>query len=370
MHVESRNPGKYISIALFALFVGFVIFISLPSIVNAQTGTLGSEEPHIYFVYEKDGEQVDGNNLAAGEYTVSVFVSNYTSSSVLEVTANYDTEKVSVAPQPVTLLSDTVADIESMGYLLEDGKMVFGFVSTNGENTLFTDSDVLIAELKITFTEACDAADYITVSDNPNFTFAQADYTDGYNDEYSLASNSDYSDYNGILYVMTCDVTPGFGHSVRGSLVVMTNNKGATNGVPVVGEYTISVYADYEKTKLVKEVTSINNEAENYFVIDQLSDGTYYASITSTYAIARDNIVIKVSGNDIVAAPIPIVCCNFDGNTSISPADAIAIYNAKSLDETNAYLNLDGNSTISPADAVIVYGCSNGTINYDPITIE
>ncbi len=370
MHSKSLNLGKSISLALFALFAGFVIFISLPSIVNAQTSSLGSEEPYIYFVYEKNGEQVDGNNLEAGEYNVSVFVSDYTNSSVLEVTANYDTEKVSVAPEPVMLLSDNAADVESMGYLLENGKMVFGFVSTNEENTAFTESDVLIAELKITFAEACDAADYITVSDNPNFTFAQVNYTDGYNDEYSLALNSDYSDYNGILYLMTCDVTPSFGHNVRGSLVVMTNNKGATNGVPVVGEYTVSVYADQEKTKLIKEVKSSNNETENYFVIDQLSNGTYYASITSTYAIARDNIVIKVSGNDIVAAPIPIVCCNFDGNTSISPADAIAIYNAKSLDETNAYLNLDGNSTISPADAVIVYGCSNGNINYVPITIE
>lgn len=369
MHSKSLNLGKSISLALFALFAGFVIFISLPSIVNAQTSSLGSEEPYIYFVYEKNGEQVDGNNLEAGEYNVSVFVSDYTNSSVLEVTANYDTEKVSVAPEPVMLLSDNAADVESMGYLLENGKMVFGFVSTNEENTAFTDSDVLIAELKITFAEACDAADYITVSDNPNFTFAQVNYTDGYNDEYSLALNSDYSDYNGILYLMTCDVTPGFGHSVRGSLVVMTNNRGATNGIPVVGEYTVSVYADQEKTKLIKEVKSSNNETENYFVIDQLSDGTYYASITSTYAIERDDVIIKVNGSDILANPIPIIACDFNRDKKVNTLDASPIYSISVMNADNAYYNLDGNSTINVLDAAVVYTCI-GNPAYDSITIE
>lgn len=156
-------------------------------------------------------------------------------------------------------------------------------------------------------------------------------------------------------------------YNVSASLVVATNNKGATNGVKVCGDYTVTVYND--ANEVVAETTFTSSLENNTFNL-QLPDGTYKATITSQYSMERDDITIIVNGADVAGPAIPIVACNFDGNTNISPADAIAIYNAKSLTDSNAYLNLDGNSSISPADAVIVYGCSNGAISLEPVVIQ
>lgn len=372
MHTLSKNYSKAVLIALLSLISAIFVFICLPQITSAATGTLGSEEPYVYFTYEnaENGETADGNQLDAGTYNVSIHLSGMANSSIVQVTGTYDTESASVASTPVAVLSDTVTDMESMGYILEDGNIVFGFVSTNDACSVLGD-DVVIAEIQVTFAQACDADTVISVSVSPDLTFAQADYGDGLDDEYSLTADADKDvNYTGTLYPMTCDVTPAFGYDVTGSLVVMTDNTGSTNNVPVYGEYTINVYSDAERTDLIKSVKSVQNENANSFVIEGLTNGTYFATITGTYAMTRDDITIVVNGNDIAGPAIPVIACNFDGNTAISPLDAVPIYAAQSLTNENAYLNLDGNNAISPLDAAIVYACGAGEFSYSPITIE
>lgn len=369
MHTLSKNYTKAVLIALFSLISAIFVFICLPQITNAATNTLGSEEPYVYFTYEnaETGEVADGNQLSAGAYNVSIHLSGMANSSIVQVTGTYDTDLASVASTPASVLSDTVTDMESMGYILENGNIVFGFVSTNNDCSALGD-DVVIAEFQVTFAQDCDAETVISVSVSPNLTFAQADYGDGYDDEYSLTAED--VNYTGTLYLMTCDVTPAFGYDVTGSLVVMTDNTGSTNNVPVYGEYTINVYSDAERTDLIKSVKSVQNENANSFVIEGLTNGTYFATITGTYAMTRDDITIVVNGNDIAGPAIPVIACNFDGNTAISPLDAVPIYAAQSLTNENAYLNLDGNNAISPLDAAIVYACGAGEFSYSPITIE
>lgn len=368
MHTLSKNYAKAVLIALLSLISAIFVFICLPQITSAATGTLGTEEPYIYFTYEnaETGETADGNELEAGTYDVSIHLSGMANSSIVQVTGTYKTDLATVVSTPVSLLSDTVTDMESMGYILENGNIVFGFVSTNDDCSALGD-DVVIAKIQVTFVEACDAETVINVSVSPNLTFAQADYYDGYDDEYSLTAED--VNYTGTLYPMTCDVTPAFGYDVSASLVVMIDNMGSTNGIPVFGEYTINVYSDADRTDLVKTVKSVKNENANSFVIEGLTEGTYYLTISGTYAIARDDITVVVNGSDIEGPAIPIIACDFDRNGGISGLDAAEVYKVTYSAE-NACYDLDGSKGISSLDAAIVYSCGSGEVAMQPVTIQ
>lgn len=371
MHTLSKNYSKAVLIALLSLISAIFVFICLPQITSAATGTLGSEEPYVYFTYEnaENGETADGNQLDAGTYNVSIHLSGMANSSIVQVTGTYDAESASVASTPVAVLSDTVTDMESMGYILEDGNIVFGFVSTNDACSVLGD-DVVIAEIQVTFAQACDADTVISVSVSPDLTFAQADYGDGLDDEYSLTADADKDvNYTGTLYPMTCDVTPAFGYDVSGSLVIMTDNNGATNGTPVYGEYTIDVYSDSERTDLVKSVTSVYSENANSFVIDGLTNGTYYATISGEFAISRD-ITIIVNGTDIISPSISMMICNYDGDTVVTANDALMVYSEASAGNNDSRYNLDGDDVVTANDALVVYACAAGSLNYDEITIQ
>lgn len=368
---------KAISILLgaLALFVMLFVFACLPSTVSAAAGTLGTESPEIYCTYtNSEGAEVDGNSLEAGTYNVSFMLKGMSNISVIQVTGAYG-EGAEMVNLPNSLLSDTVADITSEGCVISDGNIVFGFVSNNDDTSVIKtgEEDVCLASFTVTFSDACDAADVITVSTNPNNTFALADYADGYNDEYAL--DTEYADYSGTLYPMTCDVTPvlSVGYSVSGSIVIMTNSSGATAGNAVSGEYTLDVYSDIDRTQLVTSVTTVesvdeNNKKVNSFVIDSLETGTYYATLSGQYAISRNDITIIVATSDIIAPAIPIIACDYNVDKTVTGIDAVTVYSNASSAQAD-YCDLNGDGSVTGIDATIVYSCS-ASGNYDSITIQ
>lgn len=370
-----KAKEKFTMHILFGLlvFIAALMFcISLPLVSYAETGSLGTESPEIYCTYEQDGVAVDGNNLTAGTYDVNFVLSGAKDLSVIEITAEYDEEQVTIEPTARNLISDDdSAAFDSMGYILSGGDIVFGFVSTNEDCSPIDKEEQIIATVQMTFASDCDAEEYITVSGNPNFTFAQADYGDGYDDEYALVDSMD--GYNGVLYLMNCDVTPAFGNSVSGNLVIMTDAEGSTNGEPVYGECLINVYSDAEKTNLVASVTSSssvneNNKTVNTFNIEALTDGTYYAAISAPYALVRDDIVIHMNGDDISAVQIPLIVCDFNNDKVITGVDAGVVY-AQAVGAKGAYCDLNGDGVITGVDAGIVYSCA-GIRGYSGFIIE
>ena len=354
---------------VFAFIAMLMLCISFPLISYAETGSLGQESPEIYCTYEQDGVAVDGNKLTAGTYDVSFVLSGMSNLSVIEITAAYDQEQVTIEdPTAFNLISDNdAAEFDSMGYILSDGNIVFGFVSTGDDTSSVNEDEQIIATVKMTFASDCDAEEYITVLSNPNVTFAQADYGDGYDDEYALVDIFD--SYNGMLYLMDCDVTPGFGHCVSGNLVVMTNANGSTNGAAVYGAYTIDIYSDAAKTNLVTSVSSIptlneNNQKVNLFNIKDLPDGTYYATISYEYAISRDNVIIHINGNDIDNVVIPMLNCDFDKDGSIGAPDAKNLLTHLNSSEY-PYMDMDGDSSIGAPDAKMVLVLLNSKYDKD-----
>lgn len=372
MKAKFKFGGSILAVFM-AFLAAMMCFISLPLVSNAETGTLGTESPEIYCTYAQDGVAVDGNELTAGTYDVSFVVSGVKSLSVVQITATYDESVVTVASEPSYMISSDDADLAmlSMGYTLSGGNIVFGFVSDNDDCSSVSEKKQILATVSMTFASDCDAADYITVSQNPNLTFLQVDYGDGYDDEYALVDS--FTDYDGVLYLMTCDVTPDFGYNITGEIVIMTNQNDVTNGTPAYGAYTVDVYADADRTDLVTSVTTVsetneNNETRNMFNIRGLLNGRYYATISSEYSIPR-NVEIVVSGSDIDAGMIPMICCDFDKDSLISSADAKIVYTSIVNENLKDYCELDGDDVVASSDAKIVYQFVT-SYSYDSLTIE
>lgn len=346
------NANHFYGVLVFIAFL--LITISIPLVSYAQTGTLGQEAPEIYCTYEQDGVAVDGNNLTAGTYDVSFVMSGVESLSVVEITANYNQEKITV-DSASSLISDTNAELDSMGYVLSDGNIVFGFVSENEGTTVLNDENVVLATVQMTFTEDCDAEEYLTVSENPNLTFAQVDYGDGYDDSYALTDN--FEGYTGNLHPMGCDVTPPMGFSVSGKIVVMnSHNESVVSDIPAYGTYKIELYSNTEMTDFVTSVDSRydTDVKTNTFILKDISKGTYYAKVTSDYAITR-NITIIVSNDDIVDVRIPMIVCDYDKDTYITADDAKSVYVAAGNGTLKEYCDLDGDGYATADDAKVVF---------------
>lgn len=375
MKAKAKNNSSAL-IGILVFIAVMLIFISIPFVSYAQTGTLGTASPEVYCTYEKDGEQFDGDNLPAGTYDVSFVLSGLTDTSVFQITATYDTEQVTVAEQPSALLSDgETSQFDSIGYKLSDGNIVFGFISTNADCSAVNEDGQVIATVSMTFAADCDpdADNLIVVSENPNHTFAQSDYGDGFKDEYAIVDEgvSSVDGYDGTLHSMKCDVTPSSGHSVTANLVVMTDVKGSNKGTAVYGTYTIDLY-DQAKTKLIGTYTSQfkteNNKNVNEFRIDKLPKGTYCATISSEYAIPRD-VIIKMGDADIAAVDIPIASCDFNGSGDITGADAIMVYK-NAAGAQSLYCDLNGSGDVTGADAIVVYACAAAPIDYAEFILE
>lgn len=359
MQKSLREHSSLIMGALI-LFVVLGLFLCLPLSAQAATGTLGTETPYIYCTYtDSEGKEVDGNKLDAGTYKVTFNIKDMTSASVLQVTASYG-ETATVDSSTVAQLTDTDTEFSSMGYLASDGNIVFGYVSNADDTSALTADGTALFSLDVTFAEPCDAAKVITVASDPNLTFALADYGDGYDDEYAIDLDESTS-YSGERYKMLSDVSPEMGHSVNGTIEVASDATGASAGFCVAGEYTIDLYTDAERATTPISTTSAFADGVNTFAFEGLSDGTYYATITSAYSLVRDNVTIIVNGSDITNAVITVVPCDFDGNGLITADDAKFVFKTVSDSTNKDYCDFDNNGVVTADDAKYVYKMASGS---------
>lgn len=192
----------------------------------------------------------------------------------------------------------------------------------------------------------------------------------GYAFEYMLVNGEkvETSTYtvklaSGDADIVIQPVVKANGAFVSASLVVATNYKGATKGVPVVGDYTVTLMKD--GVEFAKETFTMSKD-NNTFTF-QLPAGTYTAKIESDFALTRDNITLVVGESNITGPAIPIVACDFDMDGSTVAADALLVY--KNASKGDFRYDLDGDGYIVAADALIVYACSGAT-TLPEITIQ
>ena len=205
---------------------------------------------------------------------------------------------------------------------------------------------------------------------NGDYAHKDKDYFDASAGDYNAQVTGCYTADTALqrAEIALTEKTAEEGHTVSASLVVATNPFGATNNVPVNGNYTVTVYDAVSEAQITEETFTMSKD-NNTFELT-LPSGSYKATIKSAYSITRDDITITVGDSDLTGTVIPIIACNFtNSDTDITAADAIVVYQNAAV-EGNIYCDLNGDSNITAADATIVYACASASPTLPAITIE
>ena len=154
-------------------------------------------------------------------------------------------------------------------------------------------------------------------------------------------------------------------HNVTASLVVATSSKGATNNKGVNGTYKVTVY-DSANAPVLEKSFDLTTTA-NKISLD-LAPGTYTATITSEFALAR-TVSIVVGDADIAGPAIAMIVCDYNKDSNITGADATAVYSAASKAADLRY-DLNGDGSVTGADATAVFAIASSPIALPDVTIK
>lgn len=362
--MQSIKHGKK---ALFVFFFTFIAACAMMLLVfadSAKAAELGDETPYLYCTYfDENGEEVNGNKLSPGTYEVNFNISGVSAISTLQVTAEYDTEKVTAERTPLRLMSDSKENaVSSMGEVIENGNIVFGFVSDNADSSPVNSEGTLVAGVKMTFSEPCDASDVISFDANPNLTFAQVSYEDGFDDEYAL--DDMYPDYNGSLYLMSADISPSGAagaFDVSGQIKIATDVTGSETTVGIVG-INVSV-EDSSGSTIASAVT----DNDGYYTLTGLPEGEYKMIVSGPTTIDREVTLIVSESKKV--APIGIVICDYNKDNFVNSTDNITFSSALA-GQYDIYCDINGDTFVNSSDNIIVSSLLNKSITYENVTLR
>lgn len=342
--------GSGIIAGFLALVIAMTIFIGLPIVSSAETGTLGTESPEIYCTFSQDGELVDGNELTAGTYDVSFLISGVKNLAVVQITATYDDSMVTVASAPSYSISDDEAfPFHTIGYKNENSTIITGFISGNDDCTAISSDGQVLTTISMTFASDCDAADYITVDQDPNHTFVQVDLNDSTGDQYALVDS--YPGYSGNLYPMSCDVTPVITaeYTVNGQVLIATDTTGTNTTVGIIG---ITVTVEKDGLIIAQAVTDENG----YYTLPDIPVGEYTITFSGsttvdragTLTVSSDKAVDSVLNVDSVA----IVICDYNKDVRVNTTDA-SVFSAAFGGDYNIYCDFNGDGRVNTTDSSV-----------------
>ena len=310
-----KRIGAVIGTLTFLVLIA--LFVCLPN--TSYGATVGSEKPNIYCTYtDSDGKQYDGDKLPAGTYDVNFYLEGVSELSVVQVTAKYGADAtVDTAAQSLLSDSDEVTGISSMGTITQNSNLVFGFVSDSDSCSAINSDGTLLATFSVAFANKCDASEVISVSTSPNETFVLTDYNDGLKDEYALVAKAD--DYDGSLYLMTCDVSPkGPGCNITGRITIATSPDGGASDTGI-GGINLTVKTADDST-VATAVTNPNG----YYTLADIPAGEYKMLISGETTIDRTVTLVVSESKDVSSVSIAICDYNHDG--SIDGLDKLTFY--------------------------------------------
>lgn len=358
--------GSGIIAGFLALVIAMTIFIGLPIVSSAETGTLGTESPEIYCTFSQDGEFVDGNELTAGTYDVSFVLSGAKSLAVVQITAVYDDSIVTVASAPSYSISDDEAfPFHTIGYKNENSTIITGFVSDNDDCTSISSDGQVLATVSMTFASDCDAADYITVDQNPNHTFVQVDFGDSYGDQYALVDS--YPGYSGNLYPMSCDVTPVITveYTVNGQVLIATDTTGTNTTAGIIG-ITVTV----EKDGLI--IAQAETDENGFYTLPDIPVGEYTITFSGSTTVDRVG-TLTVSSDKAVESVVTldsvgIVICDYNKDGAFNAID-VAVFSGSFSGEYNVYCDLNADKGVNAIDSAVFSGIFGKTVVYNDLTL-
>lgn len=288
-------------LATLLTVISITVFM-FPLQVFAQAGTLATETPYITATFKNsDGKSVDGNELESGDYTVSIKLSGMKTVSIFQLTAAY-TDDLTV--NSVATIADNDASFSEGALVNEDNTLIAIIVSENDDTSAVTDGEVMLT-MSVTVNTPGDFADYFIVSSDPDLTFIEADYGDGYEAAYVLIGNEETD--TAFPYI-TVDMSPILGadtYSVTGQITIASDINGIGGEVGIAG-ITVSVDVNGETISAV-------SDSGGYYTLTGLPAGTYAMLISGPTTIDREVTLIVTEDKSVEAIPIAIADYNKDG---------------------------------------------------------
>lgn len=359
---------KRICVAMVSVLICAMLSIGAVS-VNAAESTLGTQTPAITATYtDANGEAADGNALASGTYEMAIVVSDLAALSQMEITASYDSTALSFG-RAVTA-AEEYPSLTSFGPQTVNSRFVYGLTSAEKTETVFADNGAVLLTVQITVTtdSTVDMSEVITVNEDPNFTFIEVSFDDrlpsGDSYIYNCYALGTAENFPGETYPMTCDLSPEIstGYTVSayvGALALPKDEFGtyATTGAIV----TITTDAG--------EISAVTDE-NGKFVLENVPNGEYTATITYKYGFERTFTII-VNGADIISdVMVGIVGCNWNSDIAVNSND-YAVYSKlvgqeSTSDKFDIGIDINRDGAINSND----YSIYNQFVGYEQASTE
>jgi hypothetical protein len=370
---------KFFFVLLSTLFV-FSMLFPVSVYADNPNSTLGTETPYMYCAFlDANGKQVDGNALPSGDYTVDVIVADMANASILQFTASYDSSVITAHSVTRTIADDAQSNVSLGGIKDENDILVIALASENDNYTaLDADCGTSIATLAVTIDAGegtIDFEDYFTFSNDPDLTFLEADYADGYNDAYVTDVNAETA-YN--TYLMIADASPEF-LSISAKVVIATSLDGEAGEDGIGG---ISIYSDVNSEPIATTASDgtftalVPRGTKKLVITNHSFENGVHSADSEGCTIDRE---VTLGGKQSVnyQGVIPIIVCDYNGDGLVSPADKQTFsraYGATTSDSNyNVYCNLNADNLVSSADNQILnrfMGKVNKSYAYPDKTLE
>lgn len=353
---------------LATLLVILFTFCSFnPLSVSAQQGTMGTETPSIKASFvNSTGDVVDGNALTAGTYTVSIKLYGMQSVSIFNFIAYYTDDIVITEATTAAANNTQFVDGAVTNEKTEDGrnKLVTVFASDNEDTTAISNGETMVTlTVTVVADNVVDFADCFTVNSDPQCTFIEADYGDGFESAYVLVGNEG-SDI--IFPVITVDMSPDLTaveYSVTGKITIADSIDGSTGSFGLVG-ITVSV----DGTEI-----SATTDENGYYTLTNVPEGTYTLSISGSTTIDRTaTLTVSADKADdtatITVADVPIVMCDYNKDGAVNATD-INMFSEYLVSDYFAYADFNVDKAVNATDVNLFMIFNGQNIQYVDVAL-
>ena len=359
---------KRICVAMVSVLICAMLSIGAVS-ANAAESTLGTQTPAITATYtDANGEAADGNALASGTYEMAIVVSDLAAISQMEFTATYDSAVLSFG-RAVTA-TEAYPSLNSYGPKTANARFIYGLTSAEKTETVLSDNGAVLLTVEITVTtdSTVDMAEVMTVDENPDFTFIEVSFADrvpsGDSYIYNCYALGTAENFPGETYPMTCDLSPEIstGYTVSAYVGALASPEDEYGSYATTGA-TVTI------TTEDGEISAVTDN-DGKFVLENVPNGEYTATITYKYGFDRTFTII-VNGADIVSdTMVGIVGCNWDGNDLINVNDyglySKSVSSRVGSDNYVTGIDIDRNGIINVND----YGIYSRFVSYTSESID
>lgn len=302
------------------LVVVTLICAILPLSVSAKQGTMGTETPAIKASFvNSTGDTVDGNALTAGTYTVNIKLYGMKTVSIFDFIAYYTDDIVISKASTISSNNSQFVDGAVTNEKTDDGrnKLVAILTSNNEDCTAVSNGETMVTlTVTVVADNAVDFADCFKVNSDPNCTFVEADFGDGFEKAYVLVGNEATDD---IYPVMTEDMSPELtdaSYSVKGRAVIATQADGSEGTFGLAG-ITVSISGT--------DITA-TTDSDGYYTLSNVPEGTFTLSFAGATTVDRV-VALTVSADkadenqNISVADVPVVMCDYNKDGSVNSSD-------------------------------------------------